>query len=493
MDETAAARLPVLDEPAWPDEKGPYLFVAEVSGPLERRLLDAWIERNRPDDVDRRQVQLARLPATRRRARLPPDPALAAFIAADADALVVPLRVVWLAPQREGRRSVKVSDLLRLGDPRDPGPIRQYLTYPPVPRPGARIIEGATARLPDLRRSWSESSAVDEGRSLVEEVARKAWLTLERAERTLRGSRYKVPKFPRETLLDDRQFQVGCRQAGPGQRGQLPADGGPHLTVRTGDRRHPLPVDDRRRHRRVPQAHHQGIRGARLRPRGARGAVPDGPALPAGVPPHPQVALRPPEPPVRPVRERAAPQPHRRRHQHELLPGWPADPPLRGVLHPARVQGQRALQVRAAPLHRLPAATAVPARVVHRGCPVPHRQAPPAEVGDARLRRRGLPARLRRRCRLHPGGDRLRPDPGRAELRRRAVRRPEAAGDVRLDGPGDPRSAAALRVHPPAGWAGRSRCAASSPTWAPSRRTPTTPAARRFPSWRSRSPTASTR
>ncbi len=208
MDQTAAALLPVLDEPAWPDETGPYLFVAEVSGPLERRLLDAWIERNRPDDVDRRQVQQARLPATRRRARLPADPALAAFIAADADALVVPLRVVWLAPQREGRRSVKVSDLLRLGDPRDPGPIRQYLMYRRFPD-RVRIIKGATGRLPELRRSWSESSAIDDGRSLVDEVARKAWLTLERAERTLRGSRYKVPKFPRETLLDDRQFQVG--------------------------------------------------------------------------------------------------------------------------------------------------------------------------------------------------------------------------------------------------------------------------------------------
>ncbi len=100
---------------------------------------------------------------------------------------------------------------------------------------------------------------------------------------------------------------------------------------------------------------------------------------------------------------------------------------------------------------------------------------------------------LRRRRRLHPGGDRLRPDPGRAELRRRAVRRPEAAGDVRLDGPGDPRAAAALRVHPPQ--AGPADLAARLPRRAgrPSRRTPTTPGARRFPSSPSRSPTASTR
>ena len=141
---------------------GPFLFVVEVSGPLERQLLDAWIERNRPGDVDRRQVQVARLPATRRRATLRPDPALAAFVATDADALVVPLRVVWLAPEREGRRTVRVSDLLRLGDPRDPGAIRQYLTFRRSPE-RVRIIVGEPARLPDLRSSWSGSEAVSEG------------------------------------------------------------------------------------------------------------------------------------------------------------------------------------------------------------------------------------------------------------------------------------------------------------------------------------------
>ena len=206
--DAAAARLTVPDEPKWPDEPGPYLFVVEVSGPLERQLLDAWIERNRPGDVDRSEVQVARLPATRRRARLRPDPALAAFIATDADTLVVPLRVVWLAREREGRRTVRVSDLLKLGDPRDPGPIRQYFTFRRSPE-RVRIIIGGAARLPDLRRSWSESEAISEGRGLVEEVARRAWLTLERAERHLRGSRYKVPKFPRETLTGNRQFQAG--------------------------------------------------------------------------------------------------------------------------------------------------------------------------------------------------------------------------------------------------------------------------------------------
>ncbi len=92
--------------------------------------------------------------------------------------------------------------------PETPAPIRQYLTFRRSPE-RVRIIVGEPARLPDLRSSWSGSEAVVEGRGLVEDVARRAWLTLERAERRLRGSRYKVPKFPRETLTGNRQFQAG--------------------------------------------------------------------------------------------------------------------------------------------------------------------------------------------------------------------------------------------------------------------------------------------
>ncbi len=208
MDDVTARSLAVQDEPGWPDESGPYLFVVETSGPLERRLLDAWLERNRPGDVAARDVQVARLPATRRSPSNRRDPALAAFIATDADTLVVPLRVVWLAPQRAGRRTVQLSDLLTIGDPRDPGIIRQFLAYRRHPE-RARIIQGVAARLPELRKSWAESAALVEGRSLVDEVARRAWLTLERSERELRGTRYKVPKFPRESLLSSRQFQAG--------------------------------------------------------------------------------------------------------------------------------------------------------------------------------------------------------------------------------------------------------------------------------------------
>ena len=121
------------------------------------------------------------------------------------------------------------------------------------------------------------------------------------------------------------------------------------------------------------------------------------PAPPGRVPADPQVEPRPPGPAVRAARERAAAEPHRRRHQHELLPDRPAGAPQRRLLHPPHLQGQPGLQVRPAALHRLPDREALLARVVHRGRPLALRQAAAAALRDARLRRRRLPARQERR------------------------------------------------------------------------------------------------
>ena len=205
-------------EPAWPDASGPYLFLFEVSGPLERRLLDEWVQANRPDHVAAGDVQVAVLPTTRRsHRRRRRDPALEGFLAADDDALLVPMRVVWLAPKRDGRRSVRLVDLLRLGDPRDPRPLRQYVVHRAQPD-RVRVVMGATDRTSRVRDLWAAPATRLEGRSFVEEVAYRAWLALERAERRLRGNRYKVPKFPVESLVRRREFRAGVarlsRQAG---------------------------------------------------------------------------------------------------------------------------------------------------------------------------------------------------------------------------------------------------------------------------------------
>jgi glycerol-3-phosphate O-acyltransferase len=203
--------LALRDEPSWPDGHEAILFLLEISGPLEEKLLEGWIARKRRGNDDGASVHRAHLPQTRRRRRRRrADPRLEAFLSGGDDPLVVPLRVIWLPRSRDGKRVVGWRDLLEFGDPRDPDPIRQHVIF--RLRPGrCRIVMGEPLRAADLRQAWSdpEGTGVREGLSLADFAAARAWLALERAERSLRGNRYKVPKFPRESLVDTRTFARG--------------------------------------------------------------------------------------------------------------------------------------------------------------------------------------------------------------------------------------------------------------------------------------------
>ncbi len=201
-------------EPAWPIKKGPYLVLLETSGPLERHLLMGWIERNKPDAAHKGDVQIALLPRSRRknrRRRL--DPRIEAFLHTETDPLLIPLRVSWLAAKRGGRRSVGWRDLLSLGDPRDPDLIRQYFVYWRHPD-RCRIVIGEPERSSAVSEHWNDPDGRgrSSGASLAQFTAGQAWIQLERAERKLRGSRYKVPKFPRESLIESPTFTAGVAQ-----------------------------------------------------------------------------------------------------------------------------------------------------------------------------------------------------------------------------------------------------------------------------------------
>jgi glycerol-3-phosphate O-acyltransferase len=205
------AAQPLHNEPHWPIKKGPYLVLLETSGPLERRVLHGWIERNRPDNVAAGDIQVAYLPQTRRRRlRHRIDPRIEAFLHTNDDPLLIPVRVSWLPEKRGGRRSVGWRELLTLGDPRDPDPVRQYAIYRFRPD-RCRIVVGEPERASVAREAWNDPDGRGRGTglSLAAFTAAQAWIRLERAERKLRGSRYKVPKFPRESLIDSPTFTAG--------------------------------------------------------------------------------------------------------------------------------------------------------------------------------------------------------------------------------------------------------------------------------------------
>ncbi len=194
---------PLLQEPVWPDDAGQrVVFLLDASSPLELRLLRAWVDRTRPEDAVTVDGECFEIPPSRRRNGTPIDPHFEDCVAAGEDVLFAPLRIAWLAPERDGVRAVSWWDLITFGDPRDPGRLRQRSILRRH-RDRCRVVAGAPATLAELRGRWSEAAHDDTSATLglPEFIVRQAALALERAERQLRGARYKVPRFVSDDIL----------------------------------------------------------------------------------------------------------------------------------------------------------------------------------------------------------------------------------------------------------------------------------------------------
>lgn len=197
--EVNAIRDTLDREPDWPVAGRPTVFLGDASSVLERRLIEEWAERRARGAA----YDLIWLPPSRRaRPSRYADPILERRLRVGDNAVFVPLRVAWLPPERQGKRSVTLVDLLKFGDPRDPDPIRQYLTLSRNPDK-CRIVVGLSASSEELLEAHKQSVEI---RTPGEFVVHRAWLALERAERKLRGNRYKVPKFVAEDLTGSQEF-----------------------------------------------------------------------------------------------------------------------------------------------------------------------------------------------------------------------------------------------------------------------------------------------
>ncbi len=206
------------EEPRWPaNDARPVVFLLDASSSLENRVLRKWIERARPEGVASEDIEVLRIPASRRRSvyrgRRRPGRSLEAVLAAAGDPLMAPLRVSWRPPKRGGERQARFRDLWLLSDPRDPGRVRQSVVRWLQPD-RCRVVVGEPAPLSELRDGWRAAGGSDAGETggLASYVVRRAHLSLERAERRLRGSRYKVARFVHEDILARPGFRGAVRR-----------------------------------------------------------------------------------------------------------------------------------------------------------------------------------------------------------------------------------------------------------------------------------------
>lgn len=160
--------------------------------------------------ADEGPIRWVSLPIADRDDRLPLAP-LASALDGDADRLVVPLRVAWRIPAFETGRPLGLRQLL-FGDPRNPGSLRARMILW-RDRRRAQILMGEAATIADLQGRFARLAPDARGEgdndgAFAGFVARQASLALDIAERGVRGSRYKVPRFVAAGLRTSPRFRA---------------------------------------------------------------------------------------------------------------------------------------------------------------------------------------------------------------------------------------------------------------------------------------------
>ncbi len=188
------------------EEAAERLYIIDARNGVERGILLDWIHSTSGDD----EPQWASLDIEDGDHALPVD-VLRARLGGAASRQVVPLRVAWRIPGFDRDRALKLRHLV-FGDPRHPGSLRARLILL-RDRRRAQILVGEAATLDTLRDRFCAQTGGGDGEGADSPefagfVARQAALALDVAERGIRGTRYKVPRFVADGLRTSPKFRA---------------------------------------------------------------------------------------------------------------------------------------------------------------------------------------------------------------------------------------------------------------------------------------------
>ncbi|MDJ0698878.1 MAG: 1-acyl-sn-glycerol-3-phosphate acyltransferase [Woeseiaceae bacterium] len=180
----------------WPDAER-VVFLVDRDTRVERRLIERLIRESAPEGVDSTIIRV------RLRRESPSEREVREVVAATGgvpDTQIVPLRITWFPTGPHAARKTLVRDLL-VGNTYNPGRIRQWWIRRRQPAP-FKLVVAESADIANLEARFSASGpASDDRASFAAFVLKAAFLALERAERHVKGSRYKIPKlFPTEVI-----------------------------------------------------------------------------------------------------------------------------------------------------------------------------------------------------------------------------------------------------------------------------------------------------
>ncbi|KAA0017976.1 glycerol-3-phosphate 1-O-acyltransferase [Antrihabitans cavernicola] len=178
-------------------ETEPIVVLAQASTPVEREIITRWLReeglgsehRGTPTQID-----------------LDVETVAGKLVSRTDDPLVVPVRVLWLPPERDGTRRAHVSDLATLSNPRNPNRLMQRWIVRNAPD-RHRVLTGEPALLSELRKRHVAAAGDPGARTFARYIHRTAVVALERSERSVIGDRYKVPRLVAEEILDAPAFR----------------------------------------------------------------------------------------------------------------------------------------------------------------------------------------------------------------------------------------------------------------------------------------------
>lgn len=185
---------------------GPRLFILDARNRVERRHLLDWLH-GAVDHLG--EDQFVTLPLSDETRALRLDALAARLEGCSPDCLVIPVRVAWRIPKFDKDKALRLRDLI-FGDPRMPGALRAQLILWRNRR-RAQCLLGRPATVEALRERFAQdvgSPDVDPASLFAAFVARQATLTLEVEERTVRGTRYKVPRYVADSLAASPDFRA---------------------------------------------------------------------------------------------------------------------------------------------------------------------------------------------------------------------------------------------------------------------------------------------
>ncbi|MEX2251889.1 MAG: 1-acyl-sn-glycerol-3-phosphate acyltransferase [Acidimicrobiia bacterium] len=173
------------------------LYLIDAASDYEAAMLERWLRGEVGGQLDSVRI------ASSRRGWGGDYETLTRSLESGDDVYLIPVRIVWMAPkQKNGRRSVRWADIFQPGDPRDPRGLRARWIRN-LRRDRVRLIAARGAFSSEIAADYEVSGQVD---PLSSYVTRRAWSVLDRAERKLRGNRYKIPRFVPEAILSRREF-----------------------------------------------------------------------------------------------------------------------------------------------------------------------------------------------------------------------------------------------------------------------------------------------